>query len=123
MKFTIAVHGGAGTVLKEDMTPELEKAYKDGLTDALNAGYFILEKGGCSTDAVAAAIVTMEDNILFNAGKGSVFTKKGLHEMDAAIMSGADLSAGAVSAVPNIRNPIQLALKVMRNSDHVIIKR
>lgn len=119
--FTIVVHGGAGTILKEDMTPELEKAYQEGLQQALDASYAVLEKGGTAVNAVKAAIVVLEDNVLFNAGRGSVFTKKGLQEMDAAIMDGSDLSAGAVAAVRNIRNPIELATEVMRNSNHVFL--
>ncbi len=119
--FTIVVHGGAGTILKEDMTPELEKAYQDGLQQALDASYAVLEKGGTAVNAVKAAIVVLEDNVLFNAGRGSVFTKKGLQEMDAAIMDGSDLSAGAVAAVRNVRNPIELATEVMRNSNHVFL--
>lgn len=119
--FTIVVHGGAGTILKEDMTPELEKAYQEGLQQALNASYAVLEKGGTAVNAVKAAIVVLEDNVLFNAGRGSVFTKKGLQEMDAAIMDGSDLSAGAVAAVRNVRNPIELATEVMRNSNHVFL--
>jgi len=121
MKFTIAIHGGAGTILKKDMTPELEHGYKAGLQNALDAGYRVLEKGGTSIDAVIAAVIVLEDNILFNAGRGSVFTKKGLHEMDAAVMNGTDLSAGAVCAVHNVRNPVELAALVMRNTDHVIL--
>ena len=119
--FTIVVHGGAGTILKEDMTPELEKAYQEGLQQALDASYAVLEKGGTAVNAVKAAIVVLEDNVLFNAGRGSVFTKKGLQEMDAAIMDGIDLSAGAVAAVRNVRNPIELATEVMRNSNHVFL--
>lgn len=119
--FTIVVHGGAGTILKEDMTPELEKAYQEGLQQALDASYAVLEKGGTAVNAVKAGIVVLEDNVLFNAGRGSVFTKKGLQEMDAAIMDGSDLSAGAVAAVRNIRNPIELATEVMRNSNHVFL--
>lgn len=119
--FTIVVHGGAGTILKEDMTPELEKAYQEGLQQALDASYAVLEKGGTAVNAVKAAIVVLEDNVLFNAGRGSVFTKKGLQEMDAAIMDGTDLSAGAVAAVRNVRNPIELATEVMRNSNHVFL--
>ncbi|MEN9297791.1 MAG: hypothetical protein RLZZ429_104 [Bacteroidota bacterium] len=119
--FTIVVHGGAGTILKEDMTPELEKAYQEGLQQALDASYAVLEKGGTAVNAIKAAIVVLEDNVLFNAGRGSVFTKKGLQEMDAAIMDGADLSAGAVAAVRNVRNPIELAAEVMRNSNHVFL--
>lgn len=119
--FSIAIHGGAGTILKEDMTPELEKAYMQGLQDALNAGYAVLEEGGDATNAVKAAIVILEDNLLFNAGRGSVFTKKGVQEMDAAIMDGKDLAAGAVAGVRNVRNPIELAAEVMHNSNHVFL--
>ena len=107
--------------MKEDMTPELEKAYQEGLQQALDASYAVLEKGGTAVNAIKAAIVVLEDNVLFNAGRGSVFTKKGLQEMDAAIMDGADLSAGAVAAVRNVRNPIELAAEVMRNSNHVFL--
>ncbi|MEP7145013.1 MAG: isoaspartyl peptidase/L-asparaginase [Ferruginibacter sp.] len=120
-KISLAIHGGAGTILKEDMTPVLEKAYLQGLEDALAGGYVILERGGSSVDAVKAAVVILEDNLLFNAGRGSVFTKKGVQEMDAAIMDGRDLAAGAVAGVRNIRNPVELALAVMRNSDHVLL--
>jgi len=120
-KITLAIHGGAGTILKTDMTPELEAAYMQGLKDALHAGYAVLEEGGSSVNAVKAAVVMLEDNILFNAGRGSVFTKKGLQEMDAAIMEGAELNAGAVSGVRNVRNPVELATEVMRNSNHVFL--
>lgn len=120
-KYTLAIHGGAGTILKEDMTPELEKAYAKGLQIALDAGFAVLEEGGTSVNAAKAAIVVLEDNLLFNAGRGSVFTKKGVQEMDAAIMDGCDLSAGAVSGVRNVRNPIELATEVMRNSNHVFL--
>ncbi|MES2776085.1 MAG: isoaspartyl peptidase/L-asparaginase [Bacteroidota bacterium] len=120
-KFTIAIHGGAGTILKEDMTPELEAAYFSGLNDALNAGYAVLEQGGTAVNAVKAAIVIMEDNVLFNAGRGSVFTKKGVQEMDAAIMDGDTLNAGAVAGIRNVRNPIELATEVMQNSNHVFL--
>jgi len=119
--FTLAVHGGAGTILKEDMTPDLEKAYLDGLRTALDAGFAILAKGGSSIDAVKASVIMLEDNLLFNAGRGSVFTKKGIHEMDAAIMDGETLNAGAVAAVSNIRNPVALAAAIMQNSDHVFL--
>ena len=120
-KISLAIHGGAGTILKEDLTPELEIAYKKGLEDALRAGYKILEEGGTSTDAVEAAIIVLEDNILFNAGRGAVFTKDGVQEMDAAIMEGNQLKAGAVAGVRNIRNPIKLAIEVMQNSNHVFL--
>jgi len=120
-KISIAIHGGAGTILKEDMTPELEEAYRVGLSDALNAGYAVLEIGGTSLHAVKAAVVILEDNPLFNAGKGSVFTKKGLNEMDAAIMDGSTLEAGAIAGVRNIRNPVELAEEVMLHSGHVFL--
>jgi len=121
MKFTIAIHGGAGTILKSEMTPELERDYREGLRLALHTGYTILEKGGAAIDAAIAATVILEDNILFNAGRGSVFTKTGIHEMDASVMDGSDLSAGAVCGVRNVRNPVKLAEAVMRNSDHVML--
>jgi len=120
-KFTMAIHGGAGTILKEDMTPELEAAYLEGLNNALNAGYAVLEQGGNAVNAVKAAIVILEDNVLFNAGRGSVFTKKGVQEMDAAIMDGHSLKAGAVAGIRNVRNPIELATEVMLNSNHVFL--
>ncbi|ANE52811.1 isoaspartyl peptidase/L-asparaginase family protein [Flavisolibacter tropicus] len=119
--FTIAIHGGAGTILKEDMTPELEKAYMDALNDALEAGYGVLQRGGSAVNAVKAACILLEDNVLFNAGRGSVFTKQGLQEMDAAIMDGANLDAGAVAGVRNVRNPIALAIEVMQHSNHVFL--
>lgn len=119
--FSIAVHGGAGTILKSDMTPELERAYQEGLEEALNAGYAVLEQEGSAVNAVKAAVVVLEDNVLFNAGRGSVFTKKGVQEMDAAIMDGLDRSAGAVAGVRNVRNPIELAMEVMRHSNHVFL--
>src|SRR4051812_45203248 len=118
---TLVIHGGAGTIVKEDMTPELEAAYQAGLTEALNAGFAVLEEGGSAVNAIKAAIVIMEDNILFNAGRGSVFTKKGVQEMDAAIMNGGGLEAGAVAGVRNIRNPIALAAEVMLHSNHVFL--
>ncbi len=119
--FSLVIHGGAGTILKEDMTPDLERAYSDALEDALNAGYAVLEQDGTAVNAVKAAIVVLEDNLLFNAGRGSVFTKKGVQEMDAAIMDGKTLKAGAVAAVRNVRNPIELAEEVMLNSNHVFL--
>ena len=119
--FTIAIHGGAGTILKEEMTPERERAYQEALQSALDKGYGILEKGGDALDAVLAATVILEDNELFNAGKGAVFASDGGHELDAAIMRGSDLMAGAVSAVKNIRNPIMLAHKIMTASEHVML--
>jgi L-asparaginase / beta-aspartyl-peptidase len=120
-KLSIAIHGGAGTILKEDMTPELEAAYLKGLNESLAAGYAVLEEGGTAVNAVKAAIVILEDNLMFNAGRGSVFTKKGVQEMDAAIMDGKNLAAGAVAGVRNVRNPIELAAEVMLNSNHVFL--
>ena len=119
--FTLVIHGGAGTILKEDMTPELEKAYIDVLQSSLDAGFGVLQESGSATNAVKAAIVVMEDNILFNAGRGAVFTKKGVQEMDAAIMDGSNVKAGAVTCVRNVRNPILLAMEVMNNSNHVFL--
>ncbi|MCA6467564.1 MAG: isoaspartyl peptidase/L-asparaginase [Chitinophagaceae bacterium] len=118
---TLVIHGGAGTIVKDDMTPELEKAYMDGLRDALSAGFAVLEEGGTAVNAVKAALVVLEDHILFNAGRGAVFTKKGVQEMDAAIMDGSSLAAGAVAGIRNVRNPIELAAEVMRNSNHVFL--
>lgn len=120
-QYSIVIHGGAGTILKEDMTAELEEAYIKGLEESLAAGYAVLEEGGSAVNAVKAAIVVLEDNLLFNAGRGSVFTKKGVQEMDAAIMDGKDLSAGSVAGIRNIRNPIELATEVMHNSNHVFL--
>jgi beta-aspartyl-peptidase (threonine type) len=120
-KISIAVHGGAGTILKEDMLSEIEEAYRQGLSDALEAGYAVLEIGGTAINAVKAAVVILEDNPLFNAGKGAVFTKKGLNEMDAAIMDGSTLDAGAIAGVRNVRNPIELAEEVMLHSGHVFL--
>ena len=119
--FSIVIHGGAGTIVKEDMTPSLDRAYRQGLQDAVNAGYAVLEQGGSSANAVKASLVVLEDNLLFNAGRGSVFTKKGVQEMDAAIMEGLNREAGAVAGVRNVRNPIELAAEVMLNSNHVFL--
>jgi L-asparaginase / beta-aspartyl-peptidase len=120
-QYSMVIHGGAGTILKEDMTPELEQAYIKGLEESLAAGYAVLEQGGSAINAVKAAIVVLEDNLLFNAGRGSVFTKKGVQEMDAAIMNGKDLAAGSVAGIRNVRNPIELAAEVMVNSNHVFL--
>ncbi len=120
-KISIAIHGGAGTILKEDMTAELEEAYRQALKEALDAGYAVLELGGTAVTAVKAAVVVMEDNPLFNAGKGAVFTKKGVHELDAAIMDGSTLDAGAIAGVRNVRNPVELAEEVMLHSGHVFL--
>ncbi|WP_299699643.1 isoaspartyl peptidase/L-asparaginase family protein [uncultured Pontibacter sp.] len=117
----IAIHGGAGTITPASMTPELEKAYKAALSYALDEGYKILSKGGSALDAVEVAVARLEDSPLFNAGKGSVFTKEGKHEMDAAIMCGKTLEAGAVAGVRSIRNPISLTRAILEHSDHVFM--
>ncbi len=108
---------------RKDFTPELEKAYLDKLQEALDSGEAILKSGGTSLDAVTAAVIVMEDSPLFNAGKGSVFSETGENEMDAAIMNGKDLSAGAVAGVRTIKNPILAARKVMEESKHVLLVR
>lgn len=120
-KIAIAIHGGAGTLLKGMMTPEKELAYKTALEIALNAGYEILENGGTALDAVQKAVCCLEDSPLFNAGKGSVFTAVGSHEMDASIMDGKTLKAGAVSLITGIKNPVSLARDVMDKSEHVFM--
>lgn len=119
--FSIAIHGGAGTLVKGLMTPELEALYKAALKDALEIGYEVLAAGGIAIDAVEQAVKALEDSPLFNAGKGSVFTANGLHEMDAAIMDGTNLKAGAVSLVTGIKNPVSLARDVMEKSYHVFM--
>lgn len=119
--YVLVIHGGAGTIAKNNIKPEQEKAYLEGLESALIAGYVLLEKGGSALDAVLAATVSLEDNILFNAGRGSVFAKDGSQEMDASIMDGKTLLAGAVSAVRNIRNPVKLAHAVMTRTEHVML--
>ena len=119
--FSIAIHGGAGTLVKGLMTPELETRYKTALKVALDLGYAILEQGGTALDAVEASVKSLEDTPLFNAGKGSVFTAEGTHEMDASIMDGKTLNAGAVSLVTGIKNPVQLARDVMDKSYHVFL--
>jgi beta-aspartyl-peptidase (threonine type) len=119
--FSIAIHGGAGTLVKGMMTSELEAQYKLALKSALDAGYSILEKGGSSIDAVEKAVVFLEDSHLFNAGKGAVFTANETHEMDASIMDGKTLNAGAVSLITGIKNPISLSRDVMEKSEHVFL--
>ena len=120
-KITLVIHGGAGTILKENMTPAKETAYRQKLEEALSKGYAVLEKGGTSLEAIVTAISIMEDSPLFNAGKGSVFTNEGKNEMDAAIMDGKTNMAGAVAGVTNIKNPITAAMAVMNQSNHVMM--
>ena len=117
----MVIHGGAGTITKEMMTPEKEKAYKEKLTEALKAGYAQIKAGKTSVEAVQASIIIMEDSPLFNAGKGAVFTADGKNEMDASIMEGKNMKAGAVAGVHTIKNPIKAAIAVMNNSEHVML--
>ncbi len=119
--FSIAIHGGAGTLVKGMMTPEKELAYKSALQVALDAGYAILKNGGTALDAVEMAVKHLEDSPLFNAGKGSVFTANETHEMDASIMDGKTLDAGAVSLITGIKNPVSLARDVMEKTEHVFL--
>lgn len=119
--FSIAIHGGAGTLVKGMMTPELEAQYKTDLKAALDEGYLVLSKGGTAIEAVEAAVKILEDSPLFNAGKGSVFTANETHEMDASIMDGKTLNAGAVSLISGIKNPVSLARDVMEKSEHVFL--
>ena len=120
---TIVIHGGAGALEPGRYTPEEEAAYKAKLTEALEAGYGVLDKGGAALDAIEAAIVILEDSPLFNAGKGAVFTREGKNELDASIMDGQTLNAGAVAGVTRVKNPIKLARAVMANSEHVMFAR
>lgn len=117
----IAIHGGAGTILKANMTPEREKQYHAKLQEALKAGYKILQSGGSSVDAIQATIVVMEDSPLFNAGKGAVYTHQKTNELDASIMEGKTLNAGAVAGVTQVKNPVKLAAAVMLKSKHVML--
>ena len=119
--FAIVVHGGAGTILKKNMSDEMELAYKLKLEEAINAGYNILEKNGSSKDAVEETIKILENSELFNAGKGSVLSNKGVVEMDASIMNGQSLNAGAISGIKTIKNPISAARLVMEKSEHVFL--
>ena len=120
-KYAIAIHGGAGTILRTNMTNEIEQKYKTALNESILAGENILLNSGLAIDAVEAAIRSLENNPLFNAGKGSVFSNEGEHEMDASLMNGKDLMAGAVAGVKNVKNPITLAKSVMQHSNHVFM--
>ena len=120
-RITLVIHGGAGTITRQNLTPEKEKAYKDALNEALQQGYEVLKKGGTSLDAVETAVRSMEDNPLFNAGKGAVFTNEGRNELDAAIMDGKTLKAGSVAGVTTVRNPVTAARAVMEKSEHVML--
>lgn len=120
-KYVMVIHGGAGTIEKRFMTLEKEQAYMQALTEALQKGYDLLQAGKSSLDAVQAAVNVMEDSPLFNAGKGAVFTNDGKNELDASIMDGQTLKAGAVAGVRNIKNPIDAARAVMEKSEHVMM--
>lgn len=120
-RYTLAIHGGAGTLMKDDMKPEVEKRYLQALEEALAAGFAILKKGGTAMEAVKTTTVVLEDNVLFNAGRGSVYTHNGVQEMDAAIMDGTTLLAGAVASVRHVRNPILLASDILHHSNHVFL--
>jgi len=120
---TIVIHGGAGALEPGRYTPEEEIAYKAKLTEALDAGYAVLENGGAALDAIEIAIIIMEDSPLFNAGKGAVFTREGKNELDASIMDGETRNAGAIAGVTRIKNPILLARAVMEKSEHVMFAR
>lgn len=119
--FAIVIHGGAGTILKKNITDKQEKAYQEKLQEALDSGYQVLAKGGTALDAVEATIKIMEDSPLFNAGKGAVYTNAETNELDASIMDGKTLKAGAVAGVSRIKNPISLAKLVMEKSEHVML--
>ena len=119
--FSIAIHGGAGTITRQSLTPEKEQAYHEALENALTAGHQALTDGGSAVDAVELAVTLLEDCPLFNAGKGSVFTSEGTHEMDASIMDGSNLKAGAVSMVKGIKNPVKVARLIMERSEHVFM--
>jgi beta-aspartyl-peptidase (threonine type) len=119
--FAIAIHGGSGVITRDVMTPALRCTYENGLREALFAGQAILQKGGLALDAVQAAVMQLEDNPLFNAGKGSVFNRQGAHEMDAAIMDGRTTRAGAVAGISQVKNPIQLARAVLDNGKYVML--
>ncbi|MGB0879816.1 MAG: isoaspartyl peptidase/L-asparaginase family protein [Polaribacter sp.] len=120
-EFAIIIHGGAGTILKKNMTDEKETAYTSKLEEAIRVGHTILKNGGTSENAVLKTIQIMEESPLFNAGKGAVFTNDGTNELDASFMDGKTLNAGAVAGVKNVKSPIELAIKVMTNSDHVML--
>ncbi|MCC7299066.1 MAG: isoaspartyl peptidase/L-asparaginase [Bacteroidia bacterium] len=120
-QFSLAIHGGAGTITRNLLTPAKEAAYLSGLSHAISAGKSILSAGGSALDAVETAVIALENNPLFNAGKGAVFNHQGGHEMDASIMDGSNLMAGAVTCVQSLKNPVQAARWVMERSEHVLL--
>jgi len=121
MTIAIAIHGGAGTLRRQEMTPEKDRQMREGLSAALEAGHRVLREGGTSLDAVIASVTSMEDNPLFNAGKGAVFTLDGTIELEAAVMDGASRDAGTVTGVTVARNPVRLARRVMEATPHVTL--
>jgi len=121
MSIALALHGGAGTILRSAMTDEKENAYRTGLESALMAGWTLLQQGAAAIDVVTEVVRVLEDDPLFNAGRGAVFTHEGRHEMDASVMCGRRLDAGAVAGVRNVRNPIRLAREVMEHSDYLFL--
>jgi beta-aspartyl-peptidase (threonine type) len=120
-KFSLAIHGGAGTILRSSMTPEKEAAYQNALNDALKAGYSVLHSGGAALDAVIASVFELENNPLFNAGYGAVFTNKAEHELDASLMNGQNRMAGSVASLRRAKNPILAARAVMEQTGHVML--
>jgi beta-aspartyl-peptidase (threonine type) len=119
--FVLVVHGGAGVIERSDMSADTERAYRDGIAAALTAGHAILARGGTSLDAVTAAVTAFEDNPLFNAGRGAVFTADATNELDASIMDGASLRAGGCTVVTTVKNPVLLARLVMEKTEHVLL--
>lgn len=120
-RFGLVIHGGAGTLVRSELTPERDAVYRETLTEALDAGYEVLRAGGTSLDAVVSAVVVLEDSPLFNAGKGACFTSSGINELDASLMDGKELRAGAAAAVKRVKNPIRLAREVLEHSGHVFL--
>lgn len=120
-KFGIVIHGGAGTITRENMSDSLQKVYEAKLTEAVSAGHQVLENGGTAIEAVQTSIIIMEDSPLFNSAKGAVFTNEGKNSLDASIMDGKTLNAGAIAGVETVKNPIKLAYQVMENSPHVLL--
>jgi beta-aspartyl-peptidase (threonine type) len=119
--YAIAIHGGAGAVPRATLSAERERAYRAGLEAALDGGYAVLERGGSSLDAVTAAVRVLEDDGMFNAGRGAALTREGAAELDAAIMDGREMRAGAVASVRHVKNPVELARRVMEKSRHVLL--
>ena len=120
-RFGLVIHGGAGSMERSRYSIDKINSYEKKLSEALQKGYSILENGGCALDAVEQTIIVMENSVLFNAGKGAVFTSNGINELDAAIMDGSNLNAGTVAGITTVKNPIKLARRIMENSEHVMM--